>query len=422
MTSAMAIDLAQRRLNDFQKQCGEYGEAALHLAYHAALPVALNAELLHLLRINFFLDPPEILPYTVEFEFLLSPLCREIDEGLYEIEPEIRDLLLVGLTQTYDTQRTRDIAILLWQYIDHCFPWADRVELERAQQLTALNFLNPEKAQQWLATVGTEVSRGQAATREWFVAMRQNVQNQAQLLQGSILTEVQQQLYDWLFDYIKQNRHPPSIRQMMRAMGLNSPAPIQNRLEHLRLKGYIEWTEGKARSIRLTCVDPLESEHEESFKESQHPTKTPKATIRDQIFISYSHQDKAWLTKLQTMLKPLIRDKVISVWDDTHIKVGAKWRKDIENALASAKVAVFLVSPDFLASDFIAENELPSLLDAEQQGLTVVWVLLSSCLYKYSKIVEYQAAHDLSQPLDSLSPAEQNKVLEEICRRIQQAV
>jgi repressor LexA len=65
------------------------------------------------------------------------------------------------------------------------------------------------------------------------------------------LTEVQQQLYDWLIDYIKQNQHSPSIRQMMRAMGLRSPAPIQSRLEHLRSKGYIDWTEGRARTIRI---------------------------------------------------------------------------------------------------------------------------------------------------------------------------
>jgi len=65
------------------------------------------------------------------------------------------------------------------------------------------------------------------------------------------LTEVQQELYDWLIDYIRQNQHSPSIRQMMRAMGLRSPAPIQSRLEHLRTKGYIDWTEGRARTIRI---------------------------------------------------------------------------------------------------------------------------------------------------------------------------
>jgi repressor LexA len=65
------------------------------------------------------------------------------------------------------------------------------------------------------------------------------------------LTHVQQQLYDWLVEYIRENQHSPSIRQMMRAMGLKSPAPIQSRLEHLRAKGYIDWTEGKARTIRI---------------------------------------------------------------------------------------------------------------------------------------------------------------------------
>ncbi|MDJ0796913.1 MAG: transcriptional repressor LexA [Calothrix sp. MO_167.B12] len=65
------------------------------------------------------------------------------------------------------------------------------------------------------------------------------------------LTEAQQELYDWLREYIRSRQHSPSIRQMMEAMQLKSPAPIQSRLEHLRNKGYIEWTEGKARTIRI---------------------------------------------------------------------------------------------------------------------------------------------------------------------------
>ena len=51
------------------------------------------------------------------------------------------------------------------------------------------------------------------------------------------LTEAQQQLYDWLAEYIRQHQYSPSIRQMMQAMNLKSPAPIQSRLEHLRAKG-----------------------------------------------------------------------------------------------------------------------------------------------------------------------------------------
>ncbi len=65
------------------------------------------------------------------------------------------------------------------------------------------------------------------------------------------LTEAQQQLYNWLVDYVRTCQHSPSIRQMMQAMQLKSPAPVQSRLEHLRAKGYIEWTEGRARTIRI---------------------------------------------------------------------------------------------------------------------------------------------------------------------------
>ncbi|MDJ0708459.1 MAG: hypothetical protein QNJ46_34755, partial [Leptolyngbyaceae cyanobacterium MO_188.B28] len=77
MTAVISTERAYHRIEQFKERFSAYGEAALHLAYHAALPVALSPELLHLLRVNFFLDPPEPLPYSIEFEFLLSPLCRQ---------------------------------------------------------------------------------------------------------------------------------------------------------------------------------------------------------------------------------------------------------------------------------------------------------------------------------------------------------
>ena len=65
------------------------------------------------------------------------------------------------------------------------------------------------------------------------------------------LTEAQNELYEWIKDYMKDFKHSPSIRQMMEAMGLKSPAPIQSRLKHLQEKGYISWQEGKARTLQL---------------------------------------------------------------------------------------------------------------------------------------------------------------------------
>ena len=65
------------------------------------------------------------------------------------------------------------------------------------------------------------------------------------------LTDAQNELYAWIKDYMKNFKHSPSIRQMMQAMGLKSPAPIQSRLKHLQDKGYISWQEGKARTLQI---------------------------------------------------------------------------------------------------------------------------------------------------------------------------
>ena len=65
------------------------------------------------------------------------------------------------------------------------------------------------------------------------------------------LTEAQSELYGWIKEYMQKSQHSPSIRQMMEAMGLKSPAPIQSRLKHLQDKGYISWQEGKARTLQL---------------------------------------------------------------------------------------------------------------------------------------------------------------------------
>ena len=68
---------------------------------------------------------------------------------------------------------------------------------------------------------------------------------------GDDLSYAQNELYVWIKSYIKDFQHSPSIRQMMDAMGLKSPAPIQSRLKHLQEKGYISWQEGKARTLQL---------------------------------------------------------------------------------------------------------------------------------------------------------------------------
>ena len=144
--------------------------------------------------------------------------------------------------------------------------------------------------------------------------------------------------------------------------------------------------------------------------------------VRNQIFISYSHRDKAWFDKFQVYLKPLFRDSPHSIWDDTRIQTGTEWRPEIEAALACTKVAVLLLSPDFFASDFIYNHEVPALLEAAQQSqIKIISVHLRPNCYKDTPLSEFQAAHTTTQVLSSLSELQQEEEFVKICRTIKQA-
>ncbi len=145
--------------------------------------------------------------------------------------------------------------------------------------------------------------------------------------------------------------------------------------------------------------------------------------VRNQVFISYSHLDGEWVDRLKKMLAPFARSNKLSLWVDTEIKPGRIWSEEIRRGLDSAKVAVLLVSPNFLHSEFVVRQELPPLLDAaKQEGVTILWVPLSASLVESTDIFQYQAASDPQCPLDICSPGEQNLILVAICKKIIEAV
>ena len=146
-----------------------------------------------------------------------------------------------------------------------------------------------------------------------------------------------------------------------------------------------------------------------------------KKAKRDKVFISYSHKDKRWLKKVQTHLKALEKEGIsVNLWDDTQIKSGMKWRKEIEKALSAAKVAIMLVSTGFLASDFISEDELPPLLKAaEDDGATILPLILKVCRYtSHKNLSEFQSVNDPKKPLSKLSANDQDEVLVNLTDRI----
>jgi cellulose biosynthesis protein BcsQ len=137
---------------------------------------------------------------------------------------------------------------------------------------------------------------------------------------------------------------------------------------------------------------------------------------RDRVFISYSHHDIKWVTLLKTVLVPVIGN--IDIWDDTMIRPGERWRSKIQASLRSAKVAVLLVSPEFLASEFISTNELPSLLNVEVEA---VWCPISPSLVDRTPIVNYQAVINPARPLSAMRKAEQSEALVRMAKEIEKA-
>jgi len=144
--------------------------------------------------------------------------------------------------------------------------------------------------------------------------------------------------------------------------------------------------------------------------------------MRDQIFISYSRENKKWLQMLELYLKPLIATHKIKVWSDAEIQPGKEWEREIADALESARVAVLLVSPEFLGSEFITKVELPALLEASNKGeVQILWVAVSQSAFKFTEIVRFQAANDPKEPLDGLKKAERGEAMVEIVEKIKEA-
>jgi hypothetical protein len=118
---------------------------------------------------------------------------------------------------------------------------------------------------------------------------------------------------------------------------------------------------------------------------------------------------------LKLYLAPLRRKELVDVWDDSKIRAGTQWRREIQTATRRASSAILLVGPGFLASEFIVAHELPVLLDAANtRGARIYPVIVGYCGYKQSVLGKYQAVNDPDSPLEALSVAEQNKILNDV--------
>lgn len=176
------------------------------------------------------------------------------------------------------------------------------------------------------------------------------------------------------------------------------------------LPSQAELTRSLAALIRTVLVNPEEFER-----------LTAAVKSAGHVFISYSHKDLPFLKRLLVHLRPLERDGRIQLFADTKLRAGDKWRDEIREALTAARVAILLVSADFLASDFIVDNELPPLLSgAERQGTRIVPVVVKPCRFTRDRnLRDFQAINSPDRPLINLPEGEQEEIFDDIARLVE---
>jgi hypothetical protein len=140
---------------------------------------------------------------------------------------------------------------------------------------------------------------------------------------------------------------------------------------------------------------------------------------RTGVLIFYCQKDQRWLEELEGHLKPLSRADSITAWSDQQIGPARSWRDEIKAALASAKVVILLVTPNFIASRFIYTADFMLLLkEAERDGARILLVVTRLSAYEQSPLRDYQPVSDPTKPLAALRKAERDRVWTHISRII----
>jgi class 3 adenylate cyclase len=158
----------------------------------------------------------------------------------------------------------------------------------------------------------------------------------------------------------------------------------------------------------------------------QSPTaklSEPARTNAGRLFISYSRRDDAWRQLLRTHLQPYVTSGLLEVWDDTAIEMGEPWKHAIDRALEEVSAAIFLVSPNLLASTFAMRDELaPVLQRARARKARLLWLPISASSYGETEFSSLQAAINPSTPLDQMSEPQQHDTLVTVCKLIKSAL
>ena len=148
------------------------------------------------------------------------------------------------------------------------------------------------------------------------------------------------------------------------------------------------------------------------------------------LFISYSSKNTAFMRRLETHLGPLKRNGAIDFWHDRMIEPGARWDESIKSELRLSDIVIFLLSPDFIATDYIFDVEIPLALEQfKNEPAKFFFVELQSCSWDQTILSQYQQTVDPAADNkgviligDAMSDVQWKKVIVELQKKIDRIV
>jgi hypothetical protein len=122
------------------------------------------------------------------------------------------------------------------------------------------------------------------------------------------------------------------------------------------------------------------------------------------VFFCYAHEDEALLNKLKTHLRPLQRQGLIDMWYDRDISAGAEWEQEINNHLNTADIILFLISPDFMNSNYVNDVELKRAIERhDRREACVIPIILRSVYWQFEPFDKLQVLPTDGKPIVSAS-------------------
>lgn len=376
---------ALEALKTFARRCGE---ASLRLLLHAAVPQSLRPELLTLIRLNFVPEANDA--PAAEADVLLAPFCQELGGGYYRFDPEVRRQAIQHLYDAYPDEepgtRPDRVGALLLAYV------ADR----KARGLVA-----PDSAQaDWLNIQGWTGAAfrfpGQAAA-----ALARALKEPATSLTGisaqlgAVTSAVS----------IPLAGHPELLRYAkgINAIAAGDSAMVLRLFEDMPDEAItVENVELPSPKDVLQRVTGIETKNNTVTMAPTNYNETAERKIF-RVFISYSRKDKQFIDALLLHLRA-VRNFMLEpfVWDDTQIASGSNWRDEIQSAMDSAHIILLMISPDFMASDFIIDQEVALAQERYRHGDCIVApiILRPTPLWEKSVIGRLQALPRNAKPIN----------------------